>query len=520
MAYQPQSSTQAIVARLFEQMAGDSAKLTRAGYTYINGSLIPSALSPILARAIRAGRIVRPGVGMTEKFTASFDPKSVNNVTVQLQTNMGVRARTLKDGFGAGTSGNDGQINLNPKIVPSTVPFDVPLRQLEDQALFFPQMQLQTMLFDEVVETTANYLDNVNNGIDSYHMAKAIAYAMYRGAREATSASDITKYSNVVTIDESKVYTDTYMIQKLNEINSKMANGDTDTQLMTFSGPREIAGRPEIFNWLKTPKTGYILNSDISTKLLYEPNFDIREAERVGTQNRGNIAGYDMQEAPQGIWTLVEKWLGLTAGALDGILGVVFTPLAYAAGGVGKKEMAMLQSTQYDGVVAFPYIKYGGAAYRKMFIIAKNNWTIPTELQNVNNPTPVVAPNSFYDNGFEPIEKVIYDTNGNAVGVEVVANVVKGKNLPCEVTFNITSATGAVNTAVLAVTNGTKTTAVTNNGDGTYTFFCTQGDALSVAISATGFTAQTITVTSANTSKAKYAKAVTLVEIAVTPVEP
>ena len=509
--FQPQTTTQAIVGKLLGGTS-DAAKKVSRGYTYIDGSLIPNALSPIIAKAIRAGRIVRPGVGINEQFVASIDPKSVNKVTVQLQTNMGVRARTIKADFAAGTPGNDGMINKNDKLIPSTSPLDVPVLQLEDQPLFFPQMQMQTMLFDEVAVTVANYMDNVTNGIDSYHMAKALSYAMYRGASEADDPTDITDYDNIITIDEAHAYDDLYMVRKINDINAKLANGDSLLQLMSFSGPREIAARPELLGWLKTPKTGFILNSDISTKLFYEPNYDTTEAERVGTQHRGSIQGYDLQEAPQGVWSLVEKWLGLAEGDLSGVYGIIFTPQAYAGAGVGKKEMTMLQSSQYDGVVAFPYIKYGGTAYRKMIIIASESWTIPAKLQNVNYPSPVLAPTQWYEDGLEPIQKVIYDASGQPVGVETIANIVKANNLLCEVTFAIKNATGTnITAASLVITNGSKVTPFVNNGDGTYTFTCKQGDTPSVVVSATGYTSQTITLTKANTKYSAYKKDITLV---------
>ena len=509
--FQPQTTTQAIVGKLLSG-ASDAAKKVSRGYTYIDGSLIPNALSPIIAKAIRAGRIVRPGVGMNEQFVASIDPKSVNKVTVQLQTNMGVRARTIKGDYAAGTPGNDGMINKNDKLIPSTSPLDVPVLQLEDQPLFFPQMQLQTMLFDEVAVTVANYMDNVTNGIDSYHMAKALSYAMYRGANEAEDPSDIADYANIITIDETHAYDDLYMVQKINAINAQLANGDALLQLMSFSGPREIAARPELLGWLKTPKTGFILNSDISTKLFYEPNYDTTEAERVGTQHRGSIQGYDLQEAPQGIWSLVEKWLGLDAGDLSGVYGIIFTPQAYAGSGVGKKEMTMLQSSQYDGVVAFPYIKYGGTAYRKMIIVASSTWSIPAKLQNVNYPAPVLAPTQWYEDGLEPIQKVIYDASGQPVAVETIANIVKPNNQLCEVTFAIKGTAGAPITAAnLAITNGTKVTPWLNNGDGTYAFNVKQGDTPSIVVSATGYTSQTIALTKTDTKYSTYKRDIALV---------
>lgn len=465
----------------------------RAGYTYINGSLIPNAISQLPARAIRAGRVIRPGIGMTEKFVSGIDPKAVNSVTVQIMTNAGVHARTVRGNDGAGTVGNDGMINLNPKIIPATSPFEIPLRQLEDQPFFFPQMQLETMLFDETSETIANYYDNINNGMDAYHMAKALSYACHR---DTTSGNATTEKSNIVRIDQTKAYDDVYMVKLINKLNALLANGDKQTQLMTFTGPRELVARPELIGWLKSPKTGYILNSDISTKLLMSETFDINEAERYGTQYRGNFAGsYEMQEAPQGLWDLVEQWLGLNVGDLNGVYGIVFTPAAYASGGYGRKEMKLMQSSQYDGVVGFPFVKYGGAAYRMMYVIADESWTMPAKLATVIAPAPVIAPANWGTNNFDPIEKIITDANGTPIGVQTVANVLKPNGDLTVTTLKLTGTANApVKNALVSATIGSVAIPVTNLADGSYYFLAKQGDSVNVSIEATGFTTKTQTI--------------------------
>ena len=61
--------------------------------------------------------------------------------------------------------------------MPSSTLFDIPLAQINDQALFFPQLMLTMALHDVVVETLASYADALIISMDSYHIAKAISYA-------------------------------------------------------------------------------------------------------------------------------------------------------------------------------------------------------------------------------------------------------------------------------------------------------------------------------------------------------
>ncbi len=219
--YTSNSLTQEVIKRTIQEYAPESVS-NKGGYTYINGSLMPKALSRILARSIRAGRIVRPGVGMTEEFIGALDPATIMSVTVQLQKNIGIHTRTLRDGGKAGTPYNDGLINTNRKIIPATTPLEIPVRQIDDQPLFFPRLMLETMLFDEVAETMGNFFDNEINSIDSYHLAKMVAYAVYRNNTDQNA-------NNFVEVDRDNAYNDLEMIKMISQVEYMLANGAVDS---------------------------------------------------------------------------------------------------------------------------------------------------------------------------------------------------------------------------------------------------------------------------------------------------
>lgn len=492
--YNSESLTQEVIKRTIQDYAPHAIS-NRGGYSYINGSLMPKALSKTLSRVILAGRIVRPGVGMTEKFIADQDPKKILSVTVQAQKNMGIHVRTLRDGSKAGTPYNDGLVNTNKQIIPSTVPFDIPVRQISDQKMFFPALQLETMLFDEIAATIENYYDNDVNAIDSYHLAKMVAYAVYRNETDS---------DNFIEIDRSNdgAYADLAMVKMLNKLDALMSNGDKKTGLSAFKGRRQLTAVNELIGYLKTPKTGYVSNTERGANIFYEPNFDLDETMRVGGQYRGNIRGYELQEMNGQTLDNMCEWLGLESGSLDGILGIVSTPLSYASGGVGKREMHMLQGTEYDGVVAFPCTKFGGAAYRQIFLIVDKNWVVPARLKTTLAPAPVIAPKDWKDVEYEPIERVTLDADGNPTGVtEIIANVIAPNgDTNCAVTIRVTGTDGVpVSNATIAPTVNGATVPFTNNGDGTYQVVVPKGSAVSGSITATGYNAGTLNVTAAQT---------------------
>lgn len=505
--YNSTSMTQEIIKRTVKDYAPE-AVTNKGGYTYINGQLMPKALSRILARSIRAGRIMRPGVGMTEKFVGALNPKEIMSITVQLQKNIGIHTRTLRDGGKAGTPNNDGIMNTNRKIIPATSPFEIPVRQVDDQPLFFPELALEAMLFDEVAETVGNYFDNQVNSMDSYHLAKAVSYAIWR-------YTNSTKKDNIITIKraDDAGYQDLAMIKMLNRLNAVMSNGDAQTGLGTFKGRRQLTATNELIGYLRSPKTGYVSNTEQGANIFYSPNFDLDETMRMGEQYRGHINGYDMQEMNQQTLDNMCAWLGLEAGSLDGILGIVTTPLSYASGGASKNEMKLLQSTEFDGVVGFPLIKFGGSAYRQIFLIVDETWTIPTKLQTVLGPASCIAPRDWGDVEYEPIERVNYDADGNPTGTtEVLANVIAPNgDKTCAVTIRVTGTDGvAVSTAVIAPTVNGATVPYTNNGDGTYQIVVPKGSVVAGTITATGYANSTISATATQTKAWTYNTTVAL----------
>lgn len=502
--YNSNSLTQEVIKRTIQEYAPESVS-NKGGYTYINGSLMPKALSRILARSIRAGRIVRPGVGMTEEFIGALDPASIMSVTVQLQKNIGIHTRTLRDGGKAGTPYNDGLINTNRKIIPATTSLEIPVRQLDDQPLFFPRLMLETMLFDEVAETMGNFFDNEINSIDSYHLAKMVAYAVYRNNTDQNA-------NNFVEVDRDNAYNDLEMIKMINKLNAIMSNGDQKTGLGTFKGRRQLTAVNELIGYLRSPKTGYVTNTEQGANVFYKPNFDLDETMRMGEQYRGSINGYDMEEMNGETLNNMCRWLGLEPGSLDGILGIVSTPLSYASGGVSKKAMYLLQSSEYDGVVGFPFTKFGGSAYRQIFLIVDKNWTVPDKLKTTLAPAPVIAPKD-WDTEFEPIERMNYDADGNPTGTtEVIANVLAPNgDTTCAVTIRVTGTDGvAINNATIAPTVNGSAVPFTNNLDGTYQVIVPKGSVVAGTISATGYSDGTISVTANQTKGWTYTLNVSL----------
>ena len=97
------------------------------GKLYIDGQAVNAELSQVIAETIYIKQIFRDGQSVTGKYAAGLRANGL--VRVLLDTPLPFAARTLSMAGRTGTTGNDGVINRNGKIMPSTQDFNVVVNQ-------------------------------------------------------------------------------------------------------------------------------------------------------------------------------------------------------------------------------------------------------------------------------------------------------------------------------------------------------------------------------------------------------
>lgn len=385
------------------------------GYQYVDGTLIGSVISKSVITASLAKTWVVPGIACSEEFMEGIDVNKVWSVTVELQSNIGPTTRT----FGpSGTTNNNGLINYAPAIVGTTVPIEIKLNQIDDQQVFFPRLQLETMRYDKFEKTMENFIDNMVISKATFETAAMLAYALFRASPKYTLASNTAGAlpdEQFIEIDTSKIYDENYMIKIINSMDEKMSAGDMEMNAMTFSGPRACISRLSLINAFKSPKTGFVsvAGSSEAYKLLMSASFDTGKTADVcgGTteQYRGEMRGYDFYEIPGNAFTYVEKWLGLSAGSLSGVLGIITSPQQFASGGLAEANtMVMEQVSPYPGVYASPYRKFGAKGVRNIILLVDSTFKTAVAKTEFNKligvkasgtaltaPAEIVAPAEF-----------------------------------------------------------------------------------------------------------------------------
>lgn len=387
------------------------------GRFYIDGSMVNVELSRVIAEAIYIQDIFRDGQSVTGKYTTNAQKDGA--VRVMLNTPLPFSSRTTSFGGRNGTNGNSGVINGNAPLLPANDEFIVYLNQVNDQMMLFPDLTREYVPLDVMSSRIAQYAERVSMDRSASTLAEIIAYAFYRSLNGAGNLV------NQGDLNVENAYADL-----INNLNSKLDNGDIDRGAFTFpTEGRTIIGRPKFINGLFSRKSGVImLGGDMAQEMLKNYDLDVRMSDRnyVGTGYKGYAMNFHYQSAPDYIWSLAEKYLGLPNGALANVnaIAVSFDATAKADGvDLGVK---LVDATQVRGTLAQPLNVWGHEAFRVSYVVGDETLTNDYLTTTLGFAADVrkhpVAP-EIANNVVEPIGVPVYDSNNQIIGYKQVAGV-------------------------------------------------------------------------------------------------
>lgn len=165
----------------------------------------------------------------------------------------------------------------------------------------------------------------------------------------------------------------------------------------------------------------------MAQQMLKNYDLDARMSDRsfVGTGYKGNFGQFDFQSCPDYIWTLAEKYLGLTKGSLDNVLAIAVSAEATAMEKITDLGVKLIDANECRGIKAQPLNKWGHEAFRKCQIIGKDTFST-TDLTTMGFTADVrkypVAPSAI--NRENKVTVPVYNESGTIVGYKEIANTV------------------------------------------------------------------------------------------------
>ena len=392
------------------------------GRFYLDGNMVHVELSNVIAEAIYIDEIFRDGQSVTGKYTTD---RKAGAVRVNLDTPLPFSSRSTSYGGRPGTPGNGGVININPAILPANDEFMVYLNQVNDQAMLFPDLGKEYLPLDVMAKKIAGYAKRVSMDRSSSTLAEIIAYAFFRSLNQGDNLYQIAD------LNAEDAYA-----TAANDLNAKLSNGDPAQGAFTFATEgRTIIGRPSFINKVFNRKSGIILNgSDLAQEMLKNYDLDVRMSDRnyVGTGYRGYALGFHWQEAPDIIWTIAERYLGLAAGALNNVYAIAVSFESTAMGRVVDLGVKLIDANEVRGVKAQPLNIWGHEAFRKSYVIGDSTLTNDYLTAATNAETPglgltantrlyPVAPAIANPTSENTVTLPIYDASGAIIGYKALA---------------------------------------------------------------------------------------------------
>lgn len=386
-----------------------------AGKLYIDGQAVNAELSQVIAETIYIKQIFRDGQSVTGKYAAGLRKNGL--VRVLLDTPLPFTSRTLAMAGRAGTTGNDGVINREGKILPSTQDFNVVVNQINDQMMVFPEVSKEFIPLDLMARKVAQYSDRVQMDRDASTLAEIIAYNVWRALNDG---------DNINTFDNTQEYAYNGL---LNQLNTKLDGGDIISGVYAYAQDgRCIIGRPNFVNGLFGSKAGIVVTgSDKAFEMLKNYNLEgsMNDRKFVGTNYMGNVMGFDIVKANDYIWTLAERYLGLPAGALNDVQAIAVSAEATAMANNVDLGVKIVDSQDVRGLLVQPLNLWGHEAFRKIQLVGTTNLST-TSLAGLGftaddrkYPCAPQQANELFDT----ISVPLFNEKGEIVGYQQVAKV-------------------------------------------------------------------------------------------------
>lgn len=407
-----------------------------------------------------------------------------------------------------GTPNNNLPFNRNLPHGVQTDGFEIKFMQEYDEAAQVSRVNMRMIgnNLDLLGQYTANIPKTVGLLQDSDILATHIATALTRASK--TGNSNIIPYNPTTT-------TNGYLQSVMNSLASALSNVRGSYREGIISYPREksvFVLRWSVFNKLMTINNGALVNSDIAQKILLNGYLDDSGSRLLGNYIYGQYMGIYIKVLPDEMFDGAAATLNLTTAQYaqwNKVVGYISNAEGTIFGMSATVTDVDKSPTTSIGYIIRNDWGWGIKAVRSSSIAL----LVETETGNLSDFTNPIT--DFEDiNSPADIESIIAEyQSGESVDDKTVQRIgVTAPTLVTEVTLTVQGTSSAkLSTAnvVVRAEDGTYPT-VSNGEDGTYTFTLPRASTATVAISAAGYQATSVSISAANTATATYTQTVSL----------
>ena len=289
--------------------------------------------------------IWRDGLGITERFSDNVMAAQIRVIRQRMPEQ---RSRTMGPNTNPGL--NDGSFNTLAPEQPLTTEYDLPLIEMFDRNVDIADV-LDDMIQIGTLNITINTLEQqLARLINAYTMAAKIAAALNFDAGQGGG--------ELIVWDPADP-----LVDALAEAHARLDLGSATHGVDTFPQENRIAVfRTEgKYALIRAAAPVYNLGSSRAVELLEIGSAGklVKAPETDNTGYFGELYNTPLHMASPIIWSLAEEYLGLQAGDLDGIIGIVSASQATGRGIAFQKSVKIIDNPRGQGYRLQPKTRWG-----------------------------------------------------------------------------------------------------------------------------------------------------------------
>lgn len=332
---------------------------------YVNEATLKRIMSSRVKENIFQGIFTRPNEAVTEKFSDDTDASEIQVIRIKPNN---------KDARELGADKNGAWFNSTDASTPTTEAYGIKIITTIDDMIDIPTNQQDMMNVDVAEAELSNLAGRVNKNVNAITFATQLA----------TSFNASTP--NKVTLDASNpdylsaIIEAGSLLDDGNEAQGIDAYPDDNRAVFIRSGAKA-----------SLLKKGQIIigGSNDAQSILRKGGLDVDTTPDVSaTGYLGEVDNMPVYMASKSVWALAEKYMGLEAGALDGVEMLVVSGIGTGRALAFNNAIKMIDSPNGQGRRLQPKYRFGAEcwdAYSVVPVVA-SDFTAPVGTVTVKAP--------------------------------------------------------------------------------------------------------------------------------------
>lgn len=348
---------------------------------FVNEATLKRIMSSRVKENIFQNIFTRPNEAVTEKFSEDTDAAEIQVIRVKAD---GSDARDIGEDI------NGNWFNGQGASFSTTAAYGVKILTTIDRNIDIPTNQQYMMNVDVAEAELANLAGRVNRNINAMTIAEQLR-------KNFTDVAAGTVEKNWITLAAQ----DPDYLSALIEAGGKLDDGNEAEGVDAYpDGARAVIIRSKVKTALLKKGQVIIGGSNAAQNILRKGGLSEDDRPEVAsTAYVGEVANMPVYVASQAVWTLAERYLGLTPGRLDGVQMLVVSAIGTLRALAFNSAMKVIDSPDGQGRRLQPKYRFGTECIDALSVVpvVENSFVAPADItikapaSRVQTANPVIA---------------------------------------------------------------------------------------------------------------------------------